>query len=348
MLNKENKLYIIRKVTCILCIIVLYYSCDNDNSNIIGPYKVHNKLHYYQPKVECIKPPRDSFQEKDYLSNLSVPCKRSFDLSSCKVKDIIELANGLRTEYVSKSKNTKKIHSFLDTDRFDFFTNSISKKSDINYCVYDRIYFDKSDEIYKIHKVSKSVMHPDLEIYPFFYNEFTICYCRGNVTCNDTKRGYIGNMNYDAANCFLFFDKVNNLILCFGPECSGRGYWNPNPIFHSRIYILDNTLYPICLMSFDYGDLYGECETGYIPLSLYRLDYFKNTRYVDKYTELNYSKLNKGMLLYNNLRYKTLVEFINIMKKNMNVLYLKENMNWVYSIHSWNQSCFPPTPEWCE
>jgi hypothetical protein len=325
------------------------WSCDDKNSNIIGPYKVIPKLNYYQPKVECIKAVEDQIREKVNVRNLNITCDSGFILSTCYLKDIIKLANNLRIDYLKRYRNPQEKYSFYDSYKFGFNENEIDTTTKIDYCVYDRIYFDISDKIFQIHKVSKSVMHPDLEIYPFFYNEFTICYCRRNEICNDTKRGIVDTVNFDSSDVFIFIDKVNKLKLCFKPESSGRGYSDPNPLLHPGVYILDDSFYPICLMSFSYGDLSTEgCEHGYIPLVLFRIDYFENARYVKGYTQLNYSRLNKGMLFYKNLKYKTLADFINVMKRNMKLLFVKDNINNDDLVRFWKQSCFPPTPEWCD
>ena len=52
------------------------WSCDDKNSNIIGPYKVIPKLNYYQPKVECIEVVSESTEGKGkymIFSNSKIP-----------------------------------------------------------------------------------------------------------------------------------------------------------------------------------------------------------------------------------------------------------------------------------
>jgi hypothetical protein len=323
--------------------------------NSIVMDKSKDDFYYFKNKTNCIEPVDDSLPSQSKIKTLNIASKKldAKPLNIISIKELIEIANSIRIEYVKKLGNYYNVHSYINVSAFDYFDNSINHNDEIDFCKFIRVFLDKNNEVYFIRTYSNNMEYPRLLIYPFFYNEFTYGYCYEGSSYYDVVGKKIVTQDDAADNNFIFIDKVNKLRLCFGVESSGHGYSNSNPIYWPRLFVLDANLYPVYYIRFRFFSLE---KSGIDIENIFKIDYYTGTKYVKKYHELDFSGLGKNIIYNDTAKYQSIVDFVKLLIEKGNNLPDAKNGYDGRSIGysekdypiSFDTLFFPPVPEWAK
>lgn len=342
------------KILGICSIVLFFYSCDNINSGnktkSINSKELNSNENksdttiYFKSETNCM----EQFDSNCNKSNIKVKdLKRQhligLNYYNLSLKDLIEFSGKLRIDYVKKSNNERVYNKYIDLQSYNLYDETLISQEVNNFCNYHRVYFNNDNEIGFIKLFSNNIEKPSLKLYPFFFKNYNYIFCKEYFYKNFEKTNKdIIYSSENADSYFIFIDKINKIKLCFGVEYSKIGYSNPNPIFWPNLFILDDNLYPIYYIGFRFDDR----AKGAIDIeNLYKLIYLRNTKYVKKYQELDFSSLNKTIIYSDSTKYQELVGFVKLLLEKGADLPNKKNGDENYRI-TFDTRFFPPVPEW--
>jgi len=348
-------MYMYDKILVICSAVLFISSCDNINSGnktkLLKTKEMEsceNKSDstiYFKSETNCM----EQFDSNCKKSNLKAKdLKREHRIGvnyhNLRLKDLIEFSGKLRIDYVKKSNSEKVYNRYIDLQSYNLYDETLISEEVNDFCNFHRVYFNNNNEIGFIKLFSNNIDKPSLKLFPFFFKEYTFCFC-GNINYSfydrPTKKITKGYQE-EVDDNFVFIDKTNKIRLCFGLEYSKVGHLYPKPVLWPRLYILDENFYPIYYIWFRFDDR----AKGAIGIeNLYKLIYLKNTKYVRKYQELDFSSLNKTIIYSDSTKYQDLVAFVkSLLEKGAN-LPNKKTSDEDYPI-SYDTRFFPPVPEW--